>query len=250
MTSDSPDTTSEKFRIFSGKVYKDRRGHEVSITRRMRGDDERMARGYRFLDDNRRSFMPSGRFISDTIESPFDLVEESSDSVVYTNQVFHPEIDFDHYVKYIYERNNWERPKAKPRINPHTDREMNLMKAGLKPCASVMAERWGHSWEVESAINKWFVVFFEPSELYFVSVQGEEWRVDALIALHEKAIADDERSDTFHMTQGRLLGYSQSDVRAYIHMMERRREVEERQDEIAASDALKGVSFLHRTIAE
>jgi hypothetical protein len=119
------------------------------------------------------------------------------------------------------ERLSKERKEPPPYdlVEPHHGREMTLMCMGLKPCAIIHQKQWTPLWQTMSVENKWcFKTDFHRGDVY-VTLPHERWRIHALSVNREDAEKPAEWTDAHIETEGRLLGYTQEEVDAFIAIL-------------------------------
>lgn len=127
-------------------------------------------------------------------------------------------------------RNDGNHPIVPPGIGPHELRELELMLAGKKPLAMFydgLAARWIiPEAEFEPYVQAGRIVkhvIITPdcggmdSICVYYALPGEEWRIDALEAInHATRSGARPATDQDDIETGRLLGYSEDEIAAFL----------------------------------
>lgn len=114
---------------------------------------------------------------------------------------------------------HWGDSERRKKIGPHQDRELTLMKAGIKP-AALLDLRELSDWQSTIDEFGWIVreiPSYHPTiKQYVVALPGEEARLNQIERIYTKVNTTRRMSDLDHAKLGRLLGYSKEQIRAFI----------------------------------
>jgi hypothetical protein len=106
-------------------------------------------------------------------------------------------------------------------LGPHQNREMNLMLAGLKPCAMIEPSRI-HHWRNHPVAGDWHYAEIRhernvyPRSTWAVALPQHSWRADRIVSVYRGADRRGHMVDMDHARIGYLLGYQKQDVRTFI----------------------------------
>lgn len=134
---------------------------------------------------------------------------------------FHPEIPVDEHLIPLYEKIGPEKFFTSHSPNPHGRREMNLMKAGFKPCA-IISNKWTAEWEQACISNDWSILKNTNIKNYIlVSTKDEGWRITCINMIYGVIPLIGMMTKKHHEAVGRLLGMTQEDIDEFHEEMSR-----------------------------
>jgi hypothetical protein len=123
------------------------------------------------------------------------------------------------------------RRRTPPGVGPHEGKELDLMLAGTKPLAlfsdAVEGAFWFPEGEFAPYVAAGRILRFEDVtppradghaiRRLFYCLPGEEWRVEAARALQDRSARRDRPwTDEDDRAMGRLLGYREEDIEAFL----------------------------------
>jgi hypothetical protein len=123
----------------------------------------------------------------------------------------------------VFTLSNRDKQTTNEAINPHGDAEehLELMMQGRKPASLIHQEEYERYFHPYVDRYQWNVVKFEkpmPTYQYVgyaISQQGDRARAERIAQLVKNTNLDD-MDDEYHIELGRLLGYSEQDIRDYL----------------------------------
>lgn len=197
-----------KLSLEVGKFYYDRGNRIHGIAGVVPEDQPQYAEGYRFFTDLNLLYRADGTCNDDIAkEDESDLIAE----VIVSEALHHPHIGLDdHRVKHYSELG--ETIHMNPHIGPHQNRELNLMRAGLKPAVMLNGDEFDAVWRAAIEENGWVFHYDEPRDGYYIAPPEEAWRTAALRIAFDHVGMYGAMFQAHSDTIGGLLGYRHSDL--------------------------------------